>query len=82
MNIRTLVAPVLLAAAGAAAIAIAPLAQADATPPPCSFTGNASICQTEGNAQVSALQPTVQFQPQYPFYADGGLLFHHRGRHG
>jgi hypothetical protein len=81
MNIRTLVAPVLLAAGGAAAIAIAPLAQADATPTPCSFTGNASICQTEGNAQVSALQPTVQFPPQYPFYGGGGLLFHHRGRH-
>jgi hypothetical protein len=81
MKIRSLIAPFLLAAAGAAAIAIAPLAQADATPPPCSFTGNATICQTEGNAQVSALQPTIQFQPQYPFYGDGGLLFHHRGRH-
>jgi hypothetical protein len=77
MSIRTFVAPLLLAAGGAAAIAIAPLAQADATPPPCSFTGNASVCQTEGNAQVSALPPAVAYQAQYPFYGNG-LLFHHR----
>jgi len=82
MRIRTLVAPLLLAAGGAAAIAIAPLAQADSTPPPCSFTGNASVCQTEGNAQVSALPPTVDYQQQYPFNGEEGLLFHHRGRHG
>jgi hypothetical protein len=82
MKIRTFVAPLLLAAGGAAAIAIAPLAQADATPPPCSFTGNASVCQTEGNAQVSALPPTIDYQAQYPFGGYGGLLFHHRGRHG
>jgi hypothetical protein len=82
MRIRTFVAPLLLAAGGAAAIAIAPLAQADATPPPCSFTGNASVCQTDGNAQVSALPPTIDYQAQYPFYGDGGLLFHHhRGPH-
>ena len=77
-RIRMFVAPLLLAAAGAAAIAVAPLA--DAAPPACSFTGNASICQTEGNAQVSALPPVVDYQPQYPFYGDGGLLFHHHGR--
>jgi hypothetical protein len=82
MKIRTFVAPLLLAAGGAAAITIAPLAQADATPPPCSFTGNASVCQTEGNAQVSALPPTIDYQAQYPFDEYGGLLFHHRGRHG
>ncbi|HZN83242.1 MAG TPA: hypothetical protein VFC01_26705 [Mycobacterium sp.] len=82
MKIRTFVAPLLMAAGGAAAIAIAPLAQADATPPPCSFTGNASVCQTEGNAQVSALPPTIDYQAQYPFGEYGGLLFHHRGRHG
>jgi hypothetical protein len=80
MKIRTLVAPLLLAAGGAAAITIAPLAQADATPPPCSFTGNASVCQTEGNAQVSVLTPTINYQSQYPFGEYGGLLFHHRHR--
>ena len=80
MRIRTMVAPLLLAAGGAAAIAIAPLAQADATPQSCSFTGNASVCQTEGNAQVSALPPVVDYQSQYPFYGGDGLLFHHGGR--
>jgi hypothetical protein len=82
MNIRNVVTPLLLAAGGAAAIAIAPLAQADATPPPCSFTGNATVCQTEGNAQVSASQPTINYPSQYPFGEYGGLLFHHHGRRG
>jgi hypothetical protein len=82
MKIRSLIAPFLLAAGGAAAITVAPLAQADATPPPCSFTGNATVCQTEGNAQVSAQPPTIDYQAQYPFGEDGGLLFHDRGRHG
>ena len=81
-RIRMFVAPLLLAAAGAAAIAVAPLADAAPTAPVCSFTGNASVCQTEGNAQVSALPPTVAYQPQYPIYGYDGLLFHHRGRHG
>ena len=80
MRIRNFVAPLLIAAGGAAAIAIAPLAQAESTPTPCTFSGNATVCQTEGNAQVSALPPAVDYQPQYPFYGDGGLLFHHRHR--
>lgn len=82
MRIRTLIAPALLAAGGAAAITLAPFAQADATPPPCSFTGIASVCQTEGNAQVSALPPTFDYQSQYPFGEYGGLLFHHHGWRG
>jgi len=79
-RIRMFVPPLLLAAAGAAAIAIAPLAEAAPTAPACVFTGNASVCQTEGNAQVSALPPTVDYQAQYPFFGYGGLLFHHHGR--
>ena len=81
-RIRMFVAPLLLAAAGAAAIAVAPLADAAPTAPACTFTGNASLCETEGNAQVSALPPAVDYQPQYPIYGYDGLLFHHRGRHG
>jgi hypothetical protein len=81
-RIRMFVAPLLLAAAGAAAIAVAPLADAAPTAPACTFTGNSSLCETEGNAQVSALPPTVAYQPQYPIYGYDGLLFHHRGRHG
>jgi hypothetical protein len=79
---RMFASALLLGAAGAVAVAVAPMAQAATTAPPaCSFTGNASVCQTDGNAQVSALQPAIEYQSQYPFYGDEGLLFHHRGRH-
>jgi len=78
-RIRACVPPLLLAAAGAVAIAVAPLANAASTAPACTFTGNASVCQTDGNAQVSALPQAVDYQPQYLFVGDGGLLFHHRG---
>ena len=80
-RIRAFLPPLLLAAAGAVAIAVAPLANAASTAPECSFTGNASICQTDGNAQVSALPPAVDYQAQYPFFGYDGLLFHHRGAH-
>jgi hypothetical protein len=78
-RIRAFVPPLLLAAAGAVAIAVAPLANADSTAPACTFTGNASVCQTDGNAQVSALPQTVDYQPQYLFIGDDGPLFRHRG---
>jgi hypothetical protein len=82
-RIRMFASALLLGAAGAAAIAVAPMAQAATTAPPaCSFTGDASVCETDGNAQVSALQPSIDYQAQYPFYGYEGLLFHHRGRHG
>jgi hypothetical protein len=80
MRIRNFVAPLLIAAGGAAVIAIAPLAQAESTPTPCTVSGNATVCQTEGNAQVSALPPAIDYQPQYPFFGDEGLLFHHGRR--
>ena len=81
-RIRTFVAPLLMAAAGAIAIAVAPSAEAATTAPACINSGNASICQTEGNAQVTASPPRVDYQAQYPFFGYGGLLFHHRGHHG
>jgi hypothetical protein len=80
-GIRTFVPPMLLAAVGAAAIAAAPMAQAAPNAPACTFSYTASLCQTDGNAQVSALPPTVDYQAQYPF-GYGGLLFHHGGRRG
>jgi hypothetical protein len=59
------------------------LAEAASTTPACFNSGNASVCQTEGNAQVSASTPSVDYQAQYPFFGYGdGLLFHHRGHHG
>jgi hypothetical protein len=77
MRIRSIVAPLLVAGASVAAIAVAPLAQAA---PDCTFTGTASVCESDGNAQVSATPPPVDFQSQYPFFGPI-LIFHHGGRH-
>jgi hypothetical protein len=77
MRIRSFIAPMLMAGASAAAIAVAPLAQAAQS---CTSTGLANVCQTEGNAQVSATPPSVDYQSQYPFFGDV-LIFHHGGRH-
>jgi hypothetical protein len=72
--------PLLLAAARGAAIAVAPLAEAASTAPACIFSGPATICQTDGNAQVSGSPPWVDYQSQYPLFGYNGLLFHHRAR--
>ncbi|MEN3320533.1 MAG: hypothetical protein V7643_3935 [Mycobacterium sp.] len=63
MRIRTFIPPLLVAGASAAAIAVAPLAEAA---PSCTFTGSASVCQSQGNAQVSATPPPIDYQAQYP----------------
>jgi hypothetical protein len=76
MKIRSLVPPLLVAGASAAAIALAPLAEAA---PTCTSTGAASLCQTEGNAQITATPPPIDYQAQYPFFGDV-LIFHHGGR--
>lgn len=77
MKIRNLVPPLLIAGASAVAIAVAPLAEAA---PTCTSTGLASVCESDGNAQISATPPPVDYQAQYPFFGDL-LLFHHDGRH-
>ena len=77
MKIRNLVPPLLIAGASAVAIAVAPLAEAA---PTCTSTGLASVCESDGNAQISATPPSVDDQAQYPFFGDL-LLFHHGGRH-
>lgn len=77
MKIRNLVPPLLIAGASAVAIAVAPLAEAA---PTCTSTGLASVCESDGNAQISATPPSVDYQAQYPFFGDL-LLFHHGGRH-
>jgi hypothetical protein len=77
MRIRSFVPPLLVAAASAAAIAVAPLAEAA---PICTSTGAASLCQSAGNAQITATPPPVDYQAQYPFFGDA-LLFHHGGHH-
>jgi hypothetical protein len=77
MRIRNFIPPLLVAGAGAVAIAVAPLAEAA---PTCTSTGLASVCQSDGNAQISASPPSVDYQAQYPFFGDV-LIFHHGGRH-
>jgi hypothetical protein len=76
MRIRKFIPPLLVAGASAAAIAVAPLAGAA---PTCTSTGSASLCQTAGNAQVTATPPPIDYQAQYPFFGDV-LIFHHGGR--
>jgi hypothetical protein len=58
-------------------IAVEPLAQAA---PTCTSSGMASVCQSAGNAQVTATPPPVDYQAQYPFFSNV-LLFHHGRRH-
>jgi hypothetical protein len=82
--IRFVAAP--LAAAGiigGAGLGFSALANASTTA--CTYTGNATQCQTPGNVQIntepgSAAQYAAQ--QQYPFFGygyEGALLFHHRG---
>jgi len=77
MKIRSFISPLLVAGASAVAIAVAPLAEAA---PSCTSTGLASVCESAGNAQISATPPPIDYQAQYPFFGDV-LLFHHGGRH-
>ena len=79
MIIRTIVAQVLAAGASVAAIVVAPTAQAAPTGPICTSTGTVTQCQSAGNAQISATPPPVNYQAQYPFFGQYGLLFHHGG---
>lgn len=67
----------ILLAASAAAIALAPVAQADPAAQTCTTSGATStVCRSDGNAQVVATPPTVDYQAQYPFFGPYGLLFH------
>jgi hypothetical protein len=73
---------------GGAALGFSPLANAStpaAAPTACTYTGDATQCQTPGNVQINtepgsgALYAAEQ---QYPFFGygyEGALLFHHRG---
>jgi hypothetical protein len=82
MRIRNFVPALLVAGASAVAIAVAPLAEAAPIPTglECTSSGAASLCQTEGNAQVVATPPPVDYQAQYPFFGNI-LVFHHGGHH-
>ncbi|MFV8166678.1 hypothetical protein ACNQVK_32010 [Mycobacterium sp. 134] len=68
----------MLLTASAAAIALAPMAQADPGSQTCTTSGATStVCRSDGNAQVVATPPAVDYQAQYPFFGPYGLLFHH-----
>jgi hypothetical protein len=76
MMIRRFVPLVVVAGASAAAIAVSPLAEAA---PSCTSTGLASVCESPGNAQVSATPPPVDYQTEYPFVGPV-LILHRDGR--
>jgi hypothetical protein len=72
--------PLLAMAATAAAIGFAPVAAA--APTATTILSGSHVVQTPGNAEVTATPGAAAqhaAQLQYPFYAYGGLLFHHGG---
>lgn len=81
MSIRTRISTVLALGAGALAIAVAPAAQAAPSGPTCTSAVTSTLCQSEGNAQFTATPPAVDYQAQYPFFGEYGLIFHHGGDH-
>jgi hypothetical protein len=82
MRLR-LIAPLAMAAA-ASALGIVPVAGAAPIPTnQCTDTGNATVCQSPGNAQIVISPPPTQYDSQNPFLGPFGniLIFHHRGGH-
>jgi hypothetical protein len=80
LSIRTVIAQVLATAGSIVAIASAPLVHAAPAGPICTYTGNATTCQTNDNAQITADRPPTNFQQQYPFFGAfpyGPILRHH-----
>jgi hypothetical protein len=77
---RRFLAPVLLAAAAAGSIALAPSALAANTgrPPNCTTLSSSSTqCQTPGNVQLTATPPDVPYTQQYPYFGGVVILDHH-----
>ncbi len=81
MGTKARIAAGVAAAAAALTIAVAPAAQAATVAQTCTAQGDATLCQSDGNAQISATPPAVDYQAQYPFFGIGGygLDFHHDG---
>ena len=82
MKLR-IIAPVAMAAT-AAIIGLAPVAAAAPTGTTSTDTGSATVVQSPGNTQVTALPGAAAEQAgqiPYPFFGYGGLLFHHGGNH-
>jgi hypothetical protein len=81
MSIKIRALALLAAGAGTAAVGFAPAAQAAPSGPTCTTQATSTLCQSEGNAQVTATPPAVDYQAQYPFFGGYTLLFHHGGDH-
>jgi hypothetical protein len=82
MRLR-LIAPLAMAAA-ASALGIVPVAGAAPIPTnQCTDTGNATVCQSPGNAQIVSSPRPTNYDSQNPFFGPFGniLIFHHRGAH-
>jgi hypothetical protein len=87
--IRFVAAPVAAAGIiGGAALGFSAHANAStaaAAPTACTYTGNATQCQTPGNVQINTEPDDAALdaaQQQYPFFGygyEGALLFHHGG---
>ena len=87
--IRFVAAPVAAAGLiGGAALGFSALANAStaaAATTACTYTGDATQCQTPGNVQINTEPGNAALyaaQQQYPFFGygyEGALLFHHRG---
>src|SRR3954454_13890931 len=87
--IRFVAAPVAAAGIlGGAALGFSALANAStaaAAPTACTYTGNATQCQTPGNVQINTEPGNAGLdaaQQQYPFFwygYEGALLFHQGG---
>ena len=74
---RRYLPPMLLAAAAAASVAIAPAALAEQS---CTYpSANSSVCQTPGNVQIVNSPPSVDYAPQFPYFGGGLLIFYHGG---
>jgi hypothetical protein len=73
MKMTKYITPLLTAAAAAVAIGAAPTAFA-ANHQSCNGNGSGTVCQSPGNAQITAPRPHVQY---YPYGNQTWLLFHH-----
>jgi hypothetical protein len=79
MSRKALLRTVALSAGAAVAIIAAPLANAAPSGPTCSTTAYSTLCQSPGNAQLSATPPTVAY-PWQGYYGGFGNPFLYGGR--
>lgn len=74
MFTKTVLKTAVVSAGAALAVLAAPLANAAPAGPSCSTTTYSTLCQTPGNAQLTATPPVVA-TPWQPYYGDYGNPF-------